>query len=188
MKTKFSGLLSWKRSGSSSFSLNKFNRQANKDWAQNSYAGCRWPGSRASLSLLGLPCSPSPRRAKQVALGWCKVGQGQQEFVWTGTLQDRLLFFCILCWLDSKFEFINPVSLWLLNQSGFKSCSVHWHKSCLCSQSWVIIFEEAKELKSIGFSALKSVSANDLVFSVEEIQQLSNLCAHFCTWNMISCC
>lgn len=33
--------------------------------------------------------------------------------------------------------------------------SVHRHKSCLCSQSWVIIFEERnQELEGIGFSAL----------------------------------
>lgn len=42
MKTKFLGLLSWKQSGSSSFSLNKFNSQANKDWTHNSYTRSHW--------------------------------------------------------------------------------------------------------------------------------------------------
>lgn len=60
MKTKFSGLLSWKRSGSSSFSLNKSNSQANKDWAQNLCAGSPWPGSQVSSNLLGLPSQPFP--------------------------------------------------------------------------------------------------------------------------------
>ena len=34
--------------------------------------------------------------------------------MYTGTLQDRLLFICILRWLDSKFKFINLGRLWLL--------------------------------------------------------------------------
>lgn len=132
---------------------------------------------------------PFPRRAKPEALGCCRVWQGQywlfgQEHYKTGCFSA--VFFC---WLDSKFKFINPVSLWLLNQRGFESSSAHRHKSCLCSQSWVIIFEELnQELKSIGFSALKIAWANGLVFSVEKSQQLSNLCGHFCIWNMVSCC
>lgn len=47
MKTKFLGLLSWKQSGSSSFSLNKFNSQANKDRTHNPY-GMVWVGAAAA--------------------------------------------------------------------------------------------------------------------------------------------
>lgn len=135
MKTKFLGLLSWKQSGSSSFSFNKFNSQANKDWRHNSYIRSHWMVLKRVAAVCThtskcLPvcggswaynAQPFPEELKKWP--WAVVvcaGAGDKDSInlfgqmYTGMLQDRLLFIWILCWLDSKFKFINLGRLWLL--------------------------------------------------------------------------
>lgn len=165
MKTKFLGLLSWKQSGSSSFSLNKFNSQANRDWAHTSCACSHWvaliraatclhpnlPASAHVWSSWACRAQPLPSESKNCPGADVVCARaGDKDSIkllgqmYTGTSQDRELFSCALCWLDSKLIKLGRLLLWIRD---FRSCPVHWYKSCLYGWSWVIVFEKSMRSK-----------------------------------------
>lgn len=128
METKWKQLLS----------LNKFNSQANRDWAHTLCACSHWavPIRAATCLHPNLPASacvwgswayraqPLPSESKNCpGADVVCAGAGDKDSnnllgqMYAGTSQDRELFSCALCWLDSKFIKLGRL-LWIRDFQG----------------------------------------------------------------------